>query len=65
VDQRSWVSTSATPSISWPVKARLIATLDRFEQAPTAAARRRIEGGYYIQMAAAAQSVRLIRQEIE
>lgn len=44
---------------------RLIATLDRFEQAPTTAARRRIEGRYYIEMAAAAQSVRLTRQEIE
>jgi DNA-binding FadR family transcriptional regulator len=44
---------------------RLSATLDRFEQAPTTAGWRRIEGRYYIEMAAAAQSVRLTRQEIE
>ena len=44
---------------------RLAATLDKFEQAQTTAARRRIEGRYYIEMAAAAQSVRLTRQEIE
>jgi len=44
---------------------RLVATLDKLEQAPTATARRRIEGRYYIEMAAAAQSVRLTRQEIE
>jgi DNA-binding FadR family transcriptional regulator len=44
---------------------RLNATLDKLEKAPTAAGRRRIEGRYYIEMAAAAQSVRLTRREIE
>ena len=44
---------------------RLSATLDRFEQAPTTAGRRRVEGRYFIEVAAAAQSVRLTRQEIE
>jgi DNA-binding FadR family transcriptional regulator len=44
---------------------RLAATLDKFEQVPTTAARRRIEGRYFIEVAAAAQSVRLTRQEIE
>ncbi|MET0864132.1 MAG: GntR family transcriptional regulator [Nakamurella sp.] len=44
---------------------RLTATVDRYAQASTNAARRRIEGRYYIELAAAAQSARLTRQEIE
>jgi DNA-binding FadR family transcriptional regulator len=44
---------------------RLNATLDKLENAPNVAGRRRIEGRYYIEMAAAAQSVRLTRREIE
>ena len=44
---------------------RLSATLDSFQNAPTTAVRRRIEGRFYIDTAAAAQSVRLTRQEIE
>lgn len=44
---------------------RLTATLDGFDQAGTTALRRRIEGRYFVEMAAAAQSVRLTRQEIE
>jgi DNA-binding FadR family transcriptional regulator len=44
---------------------RLNATLDKYAEASTDASRRRTEGRYYIEMAAAAQSVRLTRQEIE
>jgi len=44
---------------------RLVAAVDRYADATTNAARRRTEGRYYIEVAAAAQSVRLTRQEIE
>jgi len=44
---------------------RLNATLAKYAEASTDAARRRTEGRYYIEMAAVAQSVRLTRQEIE
>jgi len=44
---------------------RLNAAVGRYAEASTNAARRRTEGRYYIEMAAAAQSVRLTRQEIE
>jgi DNA-binding FadR family transcriptional regulator len=55
----------AAERASGPEIDRLGTTLDRFEHAPTIAARRRIEGRFYIEMAAASQSVRLTRQEIE